>query len=375
MTAYVIITTILLARFFFNLYKILSTSRLHQTVKYKTATIVLIKEELTPHSFLHYIFLNKEDYLNDDIEQEILIHEYAHVQQRHSVDLLCMEIIQLICWFNPLLFFYRKAIQLNHEFLADEAVINSSKNIYNYQCLLLHEASKKKSFTLTSQFNYSITKKRILMMTKSKSTWNAWCRQIALIPICACCFIIFSKRSIAQDTSVIPQKEETVITSKQDGVSQGLLNEYAEIVNKHKKINTNGYETYGGFSEEETSRLEKIYLSMSEEQQKNQMVIFIPVGPPFQKDVPTKAQVEDWKNRKMYGVWIDGKKVSNAILSNYSNTDFAHNYVSKLSKNARQNVSYFYQVDLMTTKYYEAYYKKQLERKDKYFIGFKMKKN
>jgi hypothetical protein len=130
LTIYVTITTLLLFRFIVNLSKILSKALTHQNIPYKTSKIVLLNEDLTPHSFLNYLFIQNKEYEN--IENEILVHEYAHIQQKHSYDILLMEILQIFFWFNPIIFFYRKAIQLNHEYLADEAVINNSHNISTY---------------------------------------------------------------------------------------------------------------------------------------------------------------------------------------------------------------------------------------------------
>ena len=87
--------------------------------------------------------------------------------------------------------------------------------------------------------------------------------------------------------------------------------------------------------------------------------------PPLPQAVPTDKQLETWEDAKLYGVWIDGKKVTNSILSDYSNTDFSHWDVSKLSKNAVDYGKHYYQVDLMTKEYYQQYYKPAAETKDK----------
>lgn len=366
---YVTITTLLFFRFIGNLNKILSKAWTQQTISYKNSKIVLINEDLTPHSFLNYLFINRKEYKNGNIENEILIHEYAHVQQKHSYDILFMEILQTVFWFNPFVFFYRKAIQLNHEFLADEAVVNTSQNIPSYQFLLIDKANKNKTYNLTSQFNYSITKKRIIMMTKTKSLRNALCRQIAIIPVLALSIFVFSTRSFAQDTITVPKTKQNVTPSTQEGVSQELLNEYEQTVNKTK--NEKGFPTFSKFSDADKSRLETIYLSMSKDQQAKQIVIFMSAPPPLSRVVPAKEQIESWKNSKIYGLWINGKRVSNSILSDYKNTDFAQVIVSKLEKNAVNYGKHFYQVGLMTIEYYDTYYKQTIASKKKYYMGIR----
>lgn len=374
LTIYVTITTLLLFRFFYNLNKIFSRAWANPTIPYKKARIVFISENVAPHSFLNYLFISEADYKNGHIEQEILIHEYAHFLQKHSYDLLFVEILQAVFWFNPFVFLYRKAIQLNHEFLADEAVIHTSKNIRAYQHLLIENAGKNKTYNLTSRFNYLITKKRILMMTKTKSFRNALCRQIAIIPVFAITLFVFSKKSFAQDSTTNENTKQTVSPSMKEGVNQDLLNEYNQIVNGHKKNKQDqGYQNLSKFSDAEKNRLETIYLAMSKDQQANQIVVFLPVPPLLTKEVPTQAEIESWKDPKIYGVWIDGKRVSNVDLSNYTNTDFSHAFVSKLSKNALNYGKHYYQVDLMTNAYYVAYNKARIESNEKYYMGFRMR--
>ena len=368
-TIYLVITAFLIFRFFNNIKNILSKARNSRVVPYKGSKIVLLKEDLTPHSFLHYIFISNEEYCNGTFNDEILVHEYAHIQQKHSYDILLIEIIHTFFWFNPFLFFYRKAIQLNHEFLADQVVIDTYQNIVGYQSLLIDKASKNKTYSLTSQFNYSITKKRLIMMAKTKSLANAICRQIAIIPVLTLSIFLFSTKSIAQETSVLKAKDN-VAPSSQEGVSQELLNEYDQIVNKTKT--KNGIPSFYKFSDADKSRLETIYLSMSKEQQAKQIVIFMPAPAPLPRIVPTKKQIESWKNSKVYGLWIDNIRVNNSELTKYQNTDFSQVMVSKLGKNTVNYGKHYYQVNLMTNKEYESYYKKSLEGSHTYHLAVRM---
>lgn len=156
---YVTIATLLLFRFGVNLKTLVSKISNSPVIPYNNANLVLINDNLIPHSFLNCIFINGEDYRNGKVEDEILVHELTHVRQKHSIDVLFIELVQAFVWFNPVFIFYRKAIQLNHEFLADDSVINTYHDTLNYQHLLIDKASQKRSLFLTSQLNYLITKK------------------------------------------------------------------------------------------------------------------------------------------------------------------------------------------------------------------------
>ena len=133
---YLLISSVFLIRFGKNLFKIILKIRLNDTIKHKNALLVLVDDEILPHTFWRHIFINKEQYKQGEIEKELFTHELTHVTQKHTLDVLLIEVLQIIFWVNPLFNFLKKAIQLNHEFLADETVINQHKNTFHYQYLL-----------------------------------------------------------------------------------------------------------------------------------------------------------------------------------------------------------------------------------------------
>tara|TARA_R100001143_G_C3361367_1_gene137103 strand:- start:40059 stop:41465 length:1407 start_codon:yes stop_codon:yes gene_type:complete len=145
--------------------------------------IVLLREDNTPHTFLGKIFLNKKRYLNGEIPPEVILHELTHARQKHSLDILLIEFLKIIFWFNPLLYLYKKAILLNHEFLADEAVLKQGNSVKNYQKVLLNSLLLQPSHGLSSRLNYSLTKKRLQMMTKTKSTFRSVLNLLVAIPL------------------------------------------------------------------------------------------------------------------------------------------------------------------------------------------------
>lgn len=375
---YLLITLVLLLRFLHSLYRLYLNKKAAEIIIQTEATLVLTDDNAIPHSVFNYIFINKTAYANGELEPEILLHELAHVRQRHTWDVMTIHFLQIVFWFNPVLFFYRKAIQLNHEFLADQYVIKQSNNIAAYQYLLIDKANSKQSFSFTSQLNYSLTKKRLLMMTQSTSKQLALLKQLALIPTFLTCVLFCSKETFGQKDPVkkqqqVTNKQPTSTTVKKDvptvvtntgkaaifeknvpftteGVSQKELDEYAAIVNKNKT-------TGAGFSATEKSKLESIYKRMNREQQAAQSARFIASASPLAKVVPTTEEFVSFKNDKVYGVWIDHKKVSNSELDKYTNTDFSQVYISKLYGAAAKGRSYTHQLNLMTNDFYATYYK------------------
>jgi beta-lactamase regulating signal transducer with metallopeptidase domain len=356
---YLAVTAFLFCRFIINILTLLIKIRKSILIQYGDgdAKLVLTNNNLVPHSFLKYIFVDCKDFENGSIEKEILGHELTHVKQKHSIDILLIELFVIFAWINPLLFIYKRAIQLNHEFLADEYVVNSFRDTDNYQLLLLSKATQTINPIFSSPFNYLITKKRIIMMSKKASFRTAIVKQIALIPMIAAIVFLFTTKTIAQDhTKAAVQQVE----STQNGVSKELLKEYQDILNKYKRTTKDDKAGYFlNLSQTDKERLETIFFQMSREQQAKQMFVFIPRNSMvLPKIVPTKEQLESFKDPKMYGVWINGEKVNNEVLSSYKNTDFAHVMESKLMKNATNYGKYVYQVDLMTNDGYLDYYNK-----------------
>jgi len=212
---YLGVTLFLFIRFIINVIVLFIKIKNNDSVPYHGAKLVLTGDNHVPHSFLNYIFIFKEDYVKGNIEKEIFNHELAHVRQRHSLDILFIELITLFAWINPILFLYRRAIQLNHEFLADEFVVNSVTSPHDYQLLLLDKAMQPSVLVLSSSFNYLQTKKRIIMMTKKTSFRIAILKQIALIPVIIITGFLFSTKVIAQDSKKTVKKQTNTSLEQQ----------------------------------------------------------------------------------------------------------------------------------------------------------------
>lgn len=359
---YVTITIFLFFRFIVNLSAILLKIRNSDSVKLLNAELILTNDSQVPHSFLKYIFVHFKDYESGIIEKEILNHEITHVKQRHSIDVLFVEFLMIFAWINPVMILFKRAIQLNHEFLADEFVVNKFRDTQTYQHLLLEIATKRNNLLLSSPFNYLLTKKRIIMLSKKTSLKVAILKQMALIPVIAFTGFLFTTKTIAQD---LPKTSQEQMSSSQNGVSQEMITEYQNILDRYKRTTKDGKEGYFlNLNQADKERLETIFFQMSKEQQSKQKFVFVPRSSiVLPKTVPTKEQIESFKDPKTYGVWIDGVHVSNKDLDKYKNTDFAFMSESTLMKNAINYGKYVSQVDLMTNEGYQTYYNKTISEK------------
>jgi TonB family protein len=124
------------------------------------------REPGTPFSFFHSIFWDRKTAISSEQGQQILRHELFHVREKHSADILLMEILCCIAWFNPFFHLIKKEARAIHEFLADEYAASTS-NRYDYAELLLLHAIKQNSPALTHPFFHNQIKRRITMITQS----------------------------------------------------------------------------------------------------------------------------------------------------------------------------------------------------------------
>lgn len=342
---YWLICGILLLRYGFGIYQLVRQSRQKASQPYGRFRLAFLPQAAPAHSFLRTIFISKEDYEHPALSSVILGHELAHLRQGHSIDLLLIELLRVFFWFNPFLFLYKKAIQLNHEFLADEAVLQEQKlEASTYQLMLLSKIVPTQAASLAHAFDYSITKKRLIMMTKMAKPQWLWFKKLTLLPLLAGLVLVLGEKIQAQTpTKAAPPKvlaqNTTPTTPKKEGVSQALLDEYntevqrvkdsieAQRAKNTKWINLTGIKI-------KYERLNAIYYNMSPEQRAIAPVInkALPSLPPVKK-APSAAELQTWLS-PVYGIWIDDRKVENQVLKNYKAADFALVWQSKLMKNA-----------------------------------------
>jgi len=165
---YFIISTLFVLRFAFNVYQ-LSRLILKKAEKFKGVSIIKLDQKVNPHSFLNYLFMNGEETESIFLNKAVLNHEKAHQKQLHSIDILMVELIHCFFWFNPMVFFYKRNIKMNHEYLADDFAARHQDEDGEYLYNLIDFVAEKKAVSLSSEFSYQGVKKRIRMMNQPKS--------------------------------------------------------------------------------------------------------------------------------------------------------------------------------------------------------------
>ena len=151
--------------------------------------------ELSPFSWLHYIFISRADLQENG--REILIHELAHIRLRHSWDLLLADCCIFLQWFNPAAWLLKQELQAIHEYQADETVIHEGVNARQYQLLIIKKAVGTRLYSMANSLNHSSLKKRITMMMKEKS--NPWARlkYLYVLPVAAMTLTAFARPEVS----------------------------------------------------------------------------------------------------------------------------------------------------------------------------------
>lgn len=139
-----------------------------------TYKVVYLPKDYPTFSFMHYLFWSEKE--GDSQREAIKTHELVHIRQRHSFDLVLLEVLGAVCWFNPIVPQIKKQLTLLHEFIADREVIRHSSNQTAYSNLLLADVLGVESLQLTHNFlNQSTIKQRFMMMKKVPSPkWASW---------------------------------------------------------------------------------------------------------------------------------------------------------------------------------------------------------
>lgn len=369
-----LVSALFLIRYMLRVYRLLQLKKNSVRVQRAGRCVALSEDVVQPFSFLSTIYVNRQSFEHEEIPADILLHETAHCEQLHSLDILFGELLLTLTWWNPFQWLLLRSIRQNHEFLADEKVVRTKAGeTVSYLQLLLASVRSSAYAPMVAEFNYAFIKKRFTMIQKKTSrlaTLYSFTSLLACVLVLACFMSFrytavwqqkFTEKRIDTVPAVQPGKSfETYLLDKsfsytEQGVSAEEMAEYKRIIEKYSAAAKEKNKKWVEISKDDQTRLQNIFGRMSKEQQRGQVIRFIKRPPPFAKNVPTTTQFENFKKAATYGVWLDDKKVANEVLNQYTNSDFAHYSVSKLYGAAKKGRNYTHQVNLMTKKAYEDY--------------------
>lgn len=165
--------------------------------------LVVVDQPVAPFSWMNTIVVNRQDYAERNAL--LLIHERSHIRLHHSRDVVFVELLTVLQWFNPVVWLLSRDLRTVHEYEADEAVLSQGADTAQYITLLMHKAMGVQACVLANGINTSETKKRVKMMIKMKSPRWSWLKCLYIVPIAALSLAVTAQT--VTDYKVLPSQE------------------------------------------------------------------------------------------------------------------------------------------------------------------------
>lgn len=169
-------------------------------------TAVFTGKEHGSYSFFNYAF-----FPNENVNPEIVRHEMSHIEHHHSADILFVELMMIIQWFNPFIYLYKRELQSLHEYMADRDVVATGIDKQNYMMLILQQCTAVDFSNMSNNFSFLLTKKRIKMITQSKKAKGVVIKALLTLPLFA--LLLFANCKSNGQNKVSAEKAEIAETT------------------------------------------------------------------------------------------------------------------------------------------------------------------
>ena len=211
---YIIGVAIVLCKILISLVSILRLIHSAQDVReYQGGRLIISDTKSASFSWMNNIIIGRDDY--EQGISEILDHEKAHIGFRHSWDILLVDLISAVQWFNPAIWMLRSDLRAIHEYEADEAVLLKGVDVKHYQYLLVSKAMADSGFSITNQFNHNNLKFRINMITKRKSNRFRAFKVLYILPIIGVSLAVSAKTIVDYQYEAITENDANGANSLQ----------------------------------------------------------------------------------------------------------------------------------------------------------------
>jgi TonB family protein len=172
-------------------------------------------------SFFNYVFINPSV---DEKELDVIMnHELVHVNQKHWIDLVLVELLRIIQWINPFVWIYNGFIRQNHEYIADEVAIQQTPDPAVYKAVLVNQLFGSKVFNLSNSFNYSLDKKRFDMMKKTVASPYRKLRLLIVLPVFAIVFYAFASPEFSYVAPSGPEMNPSLTSVEIQKEAKGIV--------------------------------------------------------------------------------------------------------------------------------------------------------
>ena len=223
---YIIGVVVVLSHTLLSVWRVLMLVRRSERIPQADGTtLCVVPDEVPPFSFCSFIVMNRNDYNTGD--SAILAHERGHIRQHHSCDVLLVDLLTALQWFNPAMWMLRADLRAIHEYEADGAVLSQGINARQYQYLLITKAASIGGYSIANGISHSTLKNRITMMLQKKSPRSRFMKLLALVPIVG---IALALNAETVNDYVYQQPQKKVVKKGSKSATTKMGNNTIEIV-------------------------------------------------------------------------------------------------------------------------------------------------
>jgi TonB family protein len=246
----------------FRLRKLYILTRNNHSVYKDQYKLINLNDENTAFSFFNYLFIGS----NVPQAETIIAHELVHIRQKHSVDIIFLEIMKIVNWFNPFIYLTQRSLKTIHEYIADEQTAAHEQDALAYSSFLLDNAYGIQGSSIAhSFFNYNLLKKRIIMLNKNRSGKLARLKYLAALPLCAgmlcASTLVFSKDygfiDLAPRRVIKPAIDSTKYALKLTDLGNNLTQISDKIVHTNSKTGVETTYTVNSLTEKDKADLKE----------------------------------------------------------------------------------------------------------------------
>lgn len=191
---YAVVSIILCFMLIIGMIRIARILRKHPINIIDNFFLIITNVQGTPFSFFKYIFWNEQIDLQSESGKQILQHEITHVQQKHSIDKLFVQLVLVAGWFNPFFWLIKGELSMIHEYIADKKSVEHGDTA-SLAAMLLTAAYPRHPFLLSNPFFFSPIKRRIAMLTNQTKPKYSYLRRLIILPVMAIVLVLFAFRS------------------------------------------------------------------------------------------------------------------------------------------------------------------------------------
>ncbi len=218
--------------FVYSVGRVLLLFRKAQKVEFKGIRLMIVAEDIPAFSFGRNILISQHDYENNS--EAIITHEQSHIRLGHFFDLMLMELVKIIFWFNPLVYRMLRDLKEIHEFQADNHTLTTGIDATKYQLLIIQKSVGPQKFALANSFNHCQIKNRIVMMNKQKTSKARRWKVATFLPLLALFLMAFGKpgENDAPEKGLLPYITSLTL---QDSIRHWTEEDFIELTGPNMK--------------------------------------------------------------------------------------------------------------------------------------------